>query len=157
MLSVELAADPETFERFLALATEYEESLPPDLRHSNWENERQRIGQAYGPPNAAFVAMVDGLAAGCVSFTRRDDSCVVVKKMYVAPSARGRGVARALMNELAREAAARGYVRLLLDTDKEQLKPAYELYRSLGFRECESYGEVAYQTAVFMELLLAPD
>ena len=153
---VELATTPESFSRFLTLATEYEESLPLDLRHAEWLDERDRIAEAYGAPNAAFVAITDGHAAGIVAFRRHDATSVVVKKMYVSPVARGHGVARALMYALSREASARGHTRLLLDTDKHQLRPAYELYLSLGFHECEPYAKTDY-AAVFMELPLAPD
>jgi hypothetical protein len=60
-----------------------------------------------------------------------------------------RGVAEALT--FLRES---GYRRVVLDTDKERLRAAYELYGSLGFSECEPYGPVDYASPTFMELRL---
>jgi len=53
----------------------------------------------------------------------------------------------------ARAGRLRG-ARLVLDTARERLRAAYELYRSLGFRECEPYGAVDYRCPTFMELRL---
>jgi GNAT superfamily N-acetyltransferase len=76
----------------------------------------------------------------------------VVKKMYVAPAYRQRGVARALMRELIACARERGVARLVLDTARDRMQGAYALYLALGFRECEPYGHVDYRCPTFMEL-----
>ena len=48
------------------------------------------------------------------------------------------------------------YRRVVLDTEKQRLQTAYNLYRSFGFEECAPYAEVDYRCPTFMELRLAP-
>lgn len=151
MPDIALARDAGTFARFAALAAEYEHALPPALRHANFETEAADIRAAYGPPNAAFVASIEGEPCGCVALVRLDARTAVVKKMYVRPAFRHRGIARALMEALETHARAGGYERLALDTDREALAAAYRLYLTLGFSDCEPYGEVDYDTPAFME------
>jgi GNAT superfamily N-acetyltransferase len=59
--------------------------------------------------------------------------------MYVAPIARGRGVARALLAELERTAAEAGRLRVMLETGTRQPE-AIALYRSSGYRPVPSFG-----------------
>ena len=114
----------------------------------------QDLPAAYGQPNAALVATVDGASAGCVALVRLDRSTALVKKLYVRPEFRGAGLARELMSGVLNAARSWGVTRIVLDTDKARLRAAYELYRALGFRECAPYGAVDYRCPTYMELLL---
>lgn len=154
-IAVRRAADKADFEAFRALADEYEASLPDDLRHADFATQRRDMAAHYRPPNAAFIADEDGRHAGCVAWTARAERIAVVKKMYVVPAYRKRGVARALMLALVACARECGFERLVLDTARERMQPAYALYLALGFRECEPYGEVDYRCPTFMELDLS--
>jgi GNAT superfamily N-acetyltransferase len=143
------------FQIFRCLITEYEESLPEDLRHSDFSRQVADLVTHYGEPHAAFVATIAGDPAGCVGLSILDAKTAVVKKMYVRPSHRNRGLARVLMAALTERARERGIERLVLDTARERLAAAYALYRSLGFRECAPYGDVDYRCPTFMELAIA--
>jgi putative acetyltransferase len=59
--------------------------------------------------------------------------------MYVRPSARGTGVARAVLARLEQEARANGYRHLMLETG-DDLAAAHRLYERAGFRRCEVFG-----------------
>lgn len=61
-----------------------------------------------------------------------------IKRMYVVPAQRGRGVARALLVALEDAARTLGYSRVRLDTGPKQ-PAALHLYRSAGYREIENY------------------
>ena len=61
-----------------------------------------------------------------------------IKRMYVVPEARGRGVARALLAALEDAARDLGYDRVRLDTGPRQLA-AEHLYRSAGYEEIPDY------------------
>ena len=62
-----------------------------------------------GPPGGEFiVGRVEGQAICCGGFKRLPDGACEIKRMYVAPQARGRGVARALLHELERRARSHG-------------------------------------------------
>jgi GNAT superfamily N-acetyltransferase len=89
-----------------------------------------------------LVARADGRAIGCGALRRRDTTTSEVKRMYVEPEQRGRGVARAILAHL--EAAARelGTHRLVLETGIYQAE-AIGLYRRAGFRPIDCFGEYA--------------
>lgn len=152
--SVRIADRPEDFDDFRHLAVEYENSLPEDLRHVDFQRQLQALDKHYSSPNAAFVAWVDGAPAGCVALSRLDESTAVIKKLYVGPEYRKAGVARILMEALLHVCRVRGFRRVVLDTERDRLQAAYKLYLSLGFRDCEPYGPVDYATPTFMELHL---
>jgi putative acetyltransferase len=63
-----------------------------------------------------------------------------LKRMYVAPEVRGRGVGRALLARLEAEARALGLDRLVLETGTRQTE-ALALYRRAGFTAIPAYGE----------------
>ena len=72
----------------------------------------------------------------------------------VERSWRGKGVGRFLSERIIQAARSIGYRRMRLDT-LASMKPAIELYRSLGFQSIEPYYENPSELAVFMELRLA--
>ena len=150
-----MVRDSAGFARFRELLIEYEQSLPGDLQHSDLAGELRDLERHYGEPNAAFVAEIDEALAGCIAFAALDKKTAIVKKMYVRPAHRRRGVARALLQALTTTAQERGHRRLVLDTERDRLEVAYRLYLSLGFTECAPYGDVDYASPTFMELPIA--
>ncbi|MBV8750677.1 MAG: GNAT family N-acetyltransferase [Candidatus Eremiobacteraeota bacterium] len=155
-VTVRAARDSDDLRQFGKLLVEYNENLPPDLQHDLAPALRD-LAAYYADPSAAFVALADGEPAGCVVMEHVDDGSAVIKRLYTRDAFRGRGVARALMAALIERARELGCRRVVLDTDREQLVAAYKLYQSLGFVECEPYGEVDYRHATFMELRLDGD
>jgi GNAT superfamily N-acetyltransferase len=99
-----------------------------------------RAGAAeLSPPGGAFlVGYDDGGPACCGGVKRLDDRRCEIKKMYVIPELRGRGVARALLRAL--EAAARelGYDVARLDTGPKQVG-ARGLYESEGYAQIPDF------------------
>jgi GNAT superfamily N-acetyltransferase len=99
-----------------------------------------RAGAAeLGPPGGTFlVGIRDGEPVCCGGVKRLDDRACEIKRMYVAPQARGQGVARRLLGAL--EAAARelGYEIARLDTGPDQ-PHARALYESAGYVEIENF------------------
>ncbi|MDQ3384723.1 MAG: GNAT family N-acetyltransferase [Actinomycetota bacterium] len=85
------------------------------------------------PPHGAFlVAYLDGTAVGCGGVGRHDDGVAEIKRLWVDPAARGRGVARALVVQLEEEALRLGYEAVVLETGLRQPE-AIRLYESLGY------------------------
>jgi GNAT superfamily N-acetyltransferase len=152
LVDVAVACTPDDFRLFRDLATEYEASLPLDLRHAEFERESARISEVYTSPDAAIVARIAAAACGCVAMTQLDASTAVVKKLYVKPEARRNGAARALMNALLSLARQRGFARLVLDTESKRLPQAFRLYEQLGFTPCDPCYDVTYESPTFMEL-----
>jgi GNAT superfamily N-acetyltransferase len=91
------------------------------------------------PPGGAFVVgWHEGQAACCGGVKRLDDEVCEIKRMYVVPAMRGRGVARQLLHALEAEARRLGYVRARLDTGPKQLS-ARGLYEAEGYAEVEDF------------------
>jgi GNAT superfamily N-acetyltransferase len=94
-----------------------------------------------GPPRGAFVVgYADGEPVCCGGIKRLDERACEIKRMYVVPPARGRGVARLLLAELERRARLLGYVVARLDTD-ERLSAAQSLYESAGYRPIGNFND----------------
>ena len=96
-------------------------------------------GEATQPRTVFLVAHLDGEPTGCGALRRIDETTVEVKRMYVAPAGRRRGLARRLLVELERYAAGFRYERIILETGFFQPE-ALALYDSAGYRRTPPYG-----------------
>jgi len=107
-----------------------------------WERELAALPGVYEPPDGALViAREADVALGCVGLKRLDGDSCEMKRMFVAPMARGGGVGRALADDVISRARAAGYRQMYLDTSIRQTE-AITLYRSLGFEEVPAYYDV---------------
>lgn len=95
----------------------------------------------FAPPSGLFlVGYVDGTAVSCGGWRRHEaNGSVEIKRMYVAPPARGQGWARVLLAELERTIAAAGYRQVVLESGLKQPE-ALALYQSSGYAPIEPYG-----------------
>ena len=97
-------------------------------------------GSDFLPPYGVFlVAAVDGTDVACGGLRLLDDGIGEIKRMYAAPSVRGRGIARALLRELLTHARGTGLREVWLETGTLQPE-AIGLYESEGFTPIEKYG-----------------
>ena len=87
-----------------------------------------------------LVAVVAGRAVACGAWQPLHDDTAELKRMYVRPAYRGRGIARQLIVSLEEEALAAGYPVLWLETGS-YLPAAIALYRSAGYTPIPVYGE----------------
>lgn len=99
-----------------------------------------------------FVARLDGEAAGCGGVALLD-GYAEVKRMYARESARGKGVADALLARIEAEARSAGLTCLRLETGRYQ-DAAIRFYERAGFRECAPFGPYAEMPARAIELSL---
>jgi len=96
------------------------------------------------PPAGLFlVATRYGEPVGCGALKFHPDAPAEVKRMWVAPSARGLGLGRRLLAELEARAAAHGVRVLRLETNRS-LGEAMGLYRSAGYREVAPFNDEPY-------------
>jgi GNAT superfamily N-acetyltransferase len=92
-----------------------------------------------GPPGGTFIVGVqDGAPVCCGGLKQLPDGPCEIKKMFVAPEARGRGVARALLVELERRARELGYEVARLDTGPRQPR-AQRMYERAGYEPIENF------------------
>ena len=109
-----------------------------------------------GGPEAGefFLARRHGRVVGCGALRALEPGLYEIKRMWVAPEARGAGVGKALLAFLEDRARARGAVRLVLDTNKS-LAEARTLYARAGYREIARYNDTPYADFWFEKRLSA--
>ena len=91
------------------------------------------------PPGGAFViGLEDGAAVCCGGLKRLADGACEIKRMFVVEHARGRGVARALLEELERTARELGYAVARLDTGPRQPR-SQRMYERAGYAPIENF------------------
>lgn len=96
----------------------------------------------FEPPNGVFlVAYVDGEPVGCAAWrtNAQDRSAAEIKRMYVRPAARGRGVALALLRTVEDDARSAGRTRAILETGTRQPE-AIALYEKAGYARIPDFG-----------------
>jgi len=102
-------------------------------------------GEPGTPPSAADVSVVlvardeNGTAVGCGALRALGDGVAELKRMYVVPEWRGRGVSKALLAGLESAARARGWTTLRLETGPRQPE-AIGLYTGAGYRPIGAFG-----------------
>jgi GNAT superfamily N-acetyltransferase len=92
-------------------------------------------------PHGVFLVGWEGGCAVAIGGLRRlDDETAEIKRMYVVPDARSRGVGRALLSALEEAARELGYVRVRLDAGPEQ-RHSIDLFRKTGYAEIPKYND----------------
>lgn len=120
------------------------------------ERELATLPEKYAPPDGCFLlARTDGRPAGCVSFCAHPRAGTVeLKRMYVRPDQRGRGVGAGLVQDLIARARAQGARRIVLDS-YHTMTGAHRIYRAAGFRDVgppDGFPDKFVPVVVFMEL-----
>lgn len=97
-----------------------------------------------GARSQFVVAWQNGEPVGCggVRSLGEDETAAEIKRMYVAPSARGSGVGRSILRQLEKLAASSGFTRICLETGQRQ-PAAICLYQSEGYERIPCYGRYA--------------
>ena len=134
------------------LFVEYAKAIAVDLCFQDFDRELVELPGRYVPPAGSLLLALDGTnAAGCVALRKIGDGICEMKRLYVRPAFRGKGLGRALAGEIIAAAKQIGYERMRLDT-LNSMKEAIALYQSLGFRRIAPYYDNPSRGAVFMEL-----
>jgi GNAT superfamily N-acetyltransferase len=95
----------------------------------------------FSPPDGRLLLAMEGLeAAGLICMRRIRADMGEIKRMYVRPEFRGKGIGRQLVDSLIQEARTIGYPRVRLDSTRFMVE-AHSLYRSAGFKEIDEYPE----------------
>jgi GNAT superfamily N-acetyltransferase len=131
-----------------AAAVELVAALDADLevRYGSGDDPVHAPAQEFdGPGGQMLLASVDGEPVGCVGLRRIDERTAELKRMYVRPHARGRGIARELLAVCEREASALGYEQLWLETGTMQPE-AVTLYLTSGYEPIPAFGQYAGQS-----------
>jgi putative acetyltransferase len=120
----------------------------PEQGANHFRLDAEEVDEGRG---AFVIALSAGLPIGCGAVRRIGESRGELKRMYVAPLERGRGVGRLLLERLETEARRLGLSRLFLETGIRQAA-AMALYERAGFRPADPFGDyVGSPLSVCME------
>ena len=137
------------------LFQEYAAWLGFSLCFQNFDKELTGLPGDYSPPNGRLLlALENDLVAGCVALRKIGEATGEMKRLYVRPDFRGKGLGRSLTETIIKAARDLGYQRLRLDTLPGRMDQAIAMYRSLGFKDIEPYYNNPDEDAAYMELML---
>ena len=147
-----IAKTQEDYREARVLLREYEAESEVDLCFQGFEEEVETLERVYGPPGGRFLLVRAGDdTAGCVALRDLGGGICEMKRLYLRPGFRGRGLGRRCAEQVVEEAREVGYAAMRLDT-LPAMQEAIALYRSMGFREVSPYTENPVEGALFMEL-----
>ncbi len=146
---------PEDLPRIRQLVREYVEWIALDLAFQEIDAEIDGLPGDYAPPRGVLLVACPegGESVAMIALRPLDEDLAEMKRLYVSPSARGQGLARALILRLVEEARALGYEEIRLDT-LPMMGDAQGLYLALGFRDIAPYYDTPIVGTRFMALRL---
>jgi putative acetyltransferase len=149
------AESPHQIAQARELFLEYAQSLGFSLCFQNFDKELAALPGDYAPPNGRLLlAFFETQLAGCVSLHKLEAETCEMKRLYLRPQFRGRGLGRVLAERIIDEARQIGYRHMRLDTVEPVMKDAVAMYRKLGFKEIAPYRTNPIAGAMYMELEL---
>lgn len=129
---------------------EYVDWIGLDLAFQEIDAELSGLPGDYAPPGGALLVAVEGdRYLGMIAVRPLSGDIAEMKRLYVAPASRGRGLARRLIAQICDHARALGYREIRLDT-LPKMRDAQALYEGLGFRDIEPYYDTPIAGTRFM-------
>jgi GNAT superfamily N-acetyltransferase len=154
-LTLTQAESPLQIAQARELFLEYAQSLGFSLCFQNFDKELAGLPGDYAPPEGRLLlAELESQLAACVALHKLEDRICEMKRLYLRPQFRGKGLGRALAERIIAEARQIGYQRMRLDTVEPVMKDAVAMYRKLGFKEIAPYSPNPMAGAMYMELEL---
>ena len=140
------------FGEYTRMLVETDPSFRQYLDIQHYDDELVHLERKYGLPDGRlYLAVEDGAALGCVGLRRLDADNCELKRMYVRPAYRGRGLSKLLLDRVIADAREIGYRAMLLDT-LPPLTAAIALYRQYGFYDIPCYNDSPVESTLFMKL-----
>jgi putative acetyltransferase len=134
---------------------EYAQSLGFSLCFQNFDKELAGLPGDYAPPEGRLLlAECEGQLAGCVALHKLGPGICEMKRLYLRPQFRGKGLGRALAGRIIAEARQIGYQHMRLDTVEPIMKDAVAMSGKLGFKEVAPSRPNPIAGAIYMELKL---
>ena len=149
-----LATTKEEFKIARNLFEEYATSLEIDLEFQGFTIELKTLSAIYSPPNGALIlAMIGDEVAGCSAVRRLEDQIAELKRMYIKPAHRGKGIGKSILDYSIMQARALKYQYIRLDT-LPSMTYAIHIYKSRGFYDIEPYRFNPVKGTRYLELIL---
>lgn len=140
------------FKEYTDMLIENEPRFKDYLDIQSYDEEIKHLEHKYGEPDGRlYIVFCDGSPAGCIGLRRLDGVNCEMKRLYVKPAYRGRGIAKKLVGLIIREAKEAGYKAMFLDT-LPFLTAAISMYKNIGFYEIPCYNDSPLDSTVYMRL-----
>jgi len=154
MLRLTQATTPNDIDQARELFREYEAGLGLSLCFQNFDKELANLPGDYAPPRGRLLlAREFDQLLGCIALRPvGPPTTCEMKRLFVRPAYRARGLGRVLVEAIIEAARKIGYTHMRLDTLPGRMDRAIELYRSIGFVEIEPYYNSPVDSTKFMEL-----
>lgn len=154
MIEIKFVETDEQIDKIRQLFKEYERSLGFELHFQDFDKEFTNLPGEYALPDGCLLLTTyKGKIAGCVALKKIDEQICEMKRMYVRPEYRRKGIGRAMAVRIIEFARSHGYEYMRLDTI-DTMTAAISLYRSLGFDNIKPYRYNPIKGASYMELRL---
>ena len=159
MLRLTQARTPSEIQQARELFKEYEAGLGISLCFQNFDQELANLPGDYAPPQGRLLlAREFDQVMGCIALRPLGPTTCEMKRLFVRPEYRDRGLGRILVEAIIEEARKIGYTHMRLDTIADRMDRAVALYKSIGFVEIPPYRNNPVDSATFLELdLLTPE
>jgi putative acetyltransferase len=154
MIEIHTAQTPEDLESIRVLFRQYQQGLGVDLCFQDFQAELAGLPGKYAAPTGALLIAKDGdVPCGCVAVRPMEGMICEMKRLFVRPDRRGRGLGRRLAEAILDRARSLDYTVMRLDT-LDRLIEAMRLYESLGFGRIPAYYVNPLAGVVYWELKL---
>lgn len=149
------AETPEDIAAAKELFLEYQKWLNVSLCFQDFETELATLPGKYARPDGRLYLVKEGNKyMGCIGLRKIADGICEMKRLYIKPEMRGFGIGKDLVDMIISEAKEIGYTSMRLDTIKEKMPNAVEIYEKFGFKKIEAYYDNPNPHTLFMELKL---
>ncbi len=142
-----------------SLFTEYTQYLVENdskfkeyLEIQKYDNEINNLEDKYGVPwGRLYIAFYENQVAGCIALRKLNETECEMKRLYVKPEFRNKGIAKTLVEKVISDSKEIGYSSMHLDT-LPFLQTAIKMYRKMGFYEIECYNDSPIDNTIYMKL-----
>jgi putative acetyltransferase len=153
-----LISEDEDFGKAKNLFIEYANSLDFDLHFQNFNKELEEINIQYNKPDGGLILIIDALTGGevgCAGIRKSEEKVAELKRMFIRPEHRNKGLGNELMRKAIELATDLGYDKIRLDT-LDTMKSAIALYEKFGFKQTGAYTYNPHDNVRFYELKIKP-
>jgi ribosomal protein S18 acetylase RimI-like enzyme len=147
------AKSPEEIAAAKSLFLEYQKWLNVDLCFQDFDNELATLPGKYASPDGRLYLVKSGDEyTGCVGLRKIEDGVCEMKRLYIKLEHQGHGLGKKLIELIIKDAKSIGYKKMRLDTIKEKMPNAVDLYEKRGFKKIDAYYGNPDPHTLYMEL-----
>lgn len=140
------------FTEYTNMLIEGDESFKAYLEIQNYDHELENLEEKYGRPwGRLYIVFYKDSLAGCIGLRKIDDTTCEMKRLYVKPEFRKKGIGEHLVKKIIIDAGETGYSKMRLDT-LPFLEAATKIYKKYGFREIPCYNNSPMDNSIYMQL-----